>query len=222
MLTPYARREELLGILIGGAATAAGIYFGLTVWPPLLGLAAISFLSLLLVVYFFRDPERLVPDAPGLMVSPADGTVTHIDEVEEPDFIGGKALRVSIFLSVLSVHINRCPCDGKVKYLKYKKGDFVTAMSPDSSHRNEANDLGLETGDARAPRVLVRQIAGILARRIVCAAREGEDLARGQRYGMIKFGSRTELFLPVDSGLKLKVKVGDPVRGGLTVIGELP
>jgi phosphatidylserine decarboxylase len=156
------------------------------------------------------------------VVSPADGHVTHIEEAEEPAFLGGPALRISIFLSIFDVHLNRAPLDGRVAYVQYREGGFLNAMRSDSAASNEANDIGLETDEPRAPRVLVRQIAGLIARRIVCEAAPGASLRRGEVFGMIKFGSRTDLFLPRDSGLELRVKVGDAVRAGATVLGELP
>lgn len=221
-LTPLGIREQVITYFVVGFALLFCL-LGALYYSPYLGFFAVFPLGLLwLVLNFFRDPERLIPSGENLIVSPADGTVTHVDEVDDPGFIGGKALRVSIFLSIFNVHINRAPCAGTVAYRKYKKGQFVTAMRADSSHLNEMMDFGLTTPDPRVPKVLVRQIAGIAARRIVCELPEGTALARGERYGMIKFGSRTEIFLPVASQVSWRVKPGDKVQGGATVLGELP
>jgi phosphatidylserine decarboxylase len=179
----------------------------------------------LFCLWFFRDPERTPPAGEGLVLSPADGTVVDIEEVDEPDYLGGKALRVGIFLSVFNVHVNRSPLAGTVGHVKYRPGRFLAAFNEKASLENESNAIGLETAfkaaDGKPLRVLVKQIAGIIARRIVCACQVSQGLMRGERFGMIKFGSRTELYLPVGSVPGLKVKIGDRVRGGLTVIGVL-
>ncbi|MCW8129730.1 MAG: phosphatidylserine decarboxylase family protein [Planctomycetota bacterium] len=178
--------------------------------------AAVAFAPYAIVLWFFRDPERTVPTDPQLLISPADGTVTDIVEVDEPGFLNTKAVRVGIFLSPFNVHVNRVPCDGMVAHLKYRAGEFLPAYNPKAPERNESFELGLLTlfGD----RVMVKQITGVLARRIVCAAKLGDHFARGQRYGMIKFGSRTELYVPADGGFGVNVKVGEKVVGGETVL----
>jgi phosphatidylserine decarboxylase len=215
-LTRYAPREIALygglPLALGGLAAAWG--FPLVALPFLaLGLFSLS---------FFRDPERAIPAETGAVVSPADGTVTDVTEVEEPEFIGGPATRIGIFLSVFNVHVNRAPVAGAVELVRHVPGEFRDARRAEEASRvNEANLLGLRADDAAGTRVLVRQIAGAIARRIVCVTRPGERLARGQRYGMIKFGSRTELFLPRAAGFQPAVRVGDRVRGGATVVGRL-
>jgi phosphatidylserine decarboxylase precursor-related protein len=140
--------------------------------------------------------------------------VADVQEVDEPRFVCGRALRVGIFLSPFSVHVNRAPCTGMAMYYRYAAGEFLPAYNPRAPERNEAVELGLVT--PRGLKVLVKQIAGVLARRIVCEARPGQVLARGERYGMIKFGSRTELYVPVESGYRAVVVVGQWVRGGET------
>jgi phosphatidylserine decarboxylase len=167
-------------------------------------------------VYFFRDPERNVPGGVGLVVSPADGTVIGIDETEEPDFIKARTRRVTIFLSPFNVHVNRVPHDGKVKYFRYKKGHFHVASKPAASAENEQSIIGLETADGK---IVFKQIAGILARRIVCEIQEGHRVRRGERFGMIKFGSRMEVFLPLNS--EVKVRLREKVKAGESIIGEL-
>jgi len=223
--TPSAQKEMLrfgipLAVLMG-----ALIFF----IPPLLpenwlvlrivlGLAGLPVAALLLFVcYFFRDPERLVPADEAIIVSAADGLVVGIDEMEEPDFHLGPMIRIAVFLSVFDVHINRTPCDGTVKSTVYRAGKFLDVRHPQSSQLNECRSWWLET--PHGP-VAVRQIAGLIARRIVAWAGEGSVLTRGQRFGMIRFGSRTEVFLP--AGCIVLVKVGDRVQGAATPLARWP
>jgi phosphatidylserine decarboxylase len=188
---------------------------------PLFGLGTAVMLGLwVFVLSFFRDPERAVPDDPAALLSPADGTVTHIDEVDEPDFPGGRALRVSLFLSVFNVHVNRMPRAARVVGLRYFPGDFLYANHPDCFARNEQLWIDLEEpGTARPLRV--KQISGVAARRIVCWLKVGEAVLAGERFGMIKFGSRTEVYLPAGEPVALRVRVGDQVAGGSTVLARL-
>lgn len=174
----------------------------------------------LVVVQFFRDPSRKGPDDPDALLAPADGTVRDIEVVEETSFMKGRALRIGIFLSPLNVHVNRTPCAGTVRHLQFRSGAFLPAYNPDAPTRNESQDLGLVTGDGS--RVLVKQISGVLARRIVCEAEIDQTMARGERYGMIKLGSRTELYVPADAGYAVEVSVGQAVRGGRTVLVRCP
>lgn len=167
---------------------------------------------------FFRDPERLCPSDRNILLAPADGTITNIDEVEEDSFIGGKAVRIGIFLSIFSTHINRAPCNVKVEKITYKKGKYKNAMNPQSGRVNESNDLALVRTDDPKDKLIVRQVSGSIARRIVCAAVAGRELAAGERFGMIKFGSRTELYLPVRKEAKCLVEIGDKVKAGLTAL----
>ena len=156
-----------------------------------------------LVVYFFRDPPRRVPQEPGLVVSPADGTVAEITRLEHDEFIGGPAVRIGIFLSIFNVHLNRAPLACRVIALRYSPGEFLNALRPESALRNENMWIGLEEESPPHRRLVVRQISGAIARRIVCDLRPGESLGRGQKFGMIKLGSRTELILPDAAGLSI-------------------
>jgi phosphatidylserine decarboxylase len=179
-------------------------------WPPavVLGLVALACLG------FFRDPERTSPPAPGAVLAPADGRVMRIDEVDDPWV--GPAVRVSIFLSPLDVHVNRSPVTGLVESVRFEAGRFMAAYRDEASELNERCTLALQ-GDAA--RIGVKQIAGVLARRIVCRARAGEKLMAGERFGLIRFGSRTDLVVPRST--EIRVKAGDRVRGGETVMGVL-
>ena len=174
-------------------------------------------LLLLFVYYFFRDPERAVPADESIIVAAADGLVVGVDEYEEPDFHLGPMIRISVFLSVFDVHVNRSPVAGTVRSSVYKAGKFLDVRHPDSSTRNECRSWWLDTPGGP---VAVRQIAGLIARRIVAWAREGSALTRGQRFGMIRFGSRTEVFLPL--GCTVLVKPGDRVEGAATPIARWP
>lgn len=172
------------------------------------------------VLAFFRDPYRAVPTDDNLLLAPADGKITDIETVDENDFIGETTLRIGIFLSIFDVHINRSPCNAKVKKITYRVGKYKNAANPASGRVNESNDLAMVRTDNPEDKFLVRQISGAIARRIVCQASEGQKLSGGERFGMIKFGSRTELYVPVreDTEWKIKclVKIGDKVKAGLT------
>lgn len=167
---------------------------------------------------FFRDPFRSTPTDENLLISPADGQVTDIEIVDESDFIQGKALKIGIFLSVFNVHINRAPCDCAVEKIVYKKGEFKNAMNPESSQVNESNTLYLIRAQSPQDRIIVRQISGAIARHIVCKAIPGDKLSIGQQFGMIKFGSRTELYIPQSDYTQCMVKIGDKVKAGLTLM----
>jgi phosphatidylserine decarboxylase len=164
---------------------------------------------------FFRDPEREVPAIAGAVLSPADGRVTSVDEAID-DFVG-PAVRVSIFLSPLDVHVNRSPLAARVAATRYRPGKFVAAYKAEAGEVNESMTLHLQGEGAR---VTVMQIAGVVARRIVCRVAEGDKLAAGERFGMIRFGSRTDCYMP--HGTLVRVQPGEKVVGGVTVIGELP
>ena len=185
-------------------------------WPAWL-LAFLLTIIALWVAYFFRDPERTGERGEQVVIAPADGKVVLITEVDEPSFLQGRAQRVSIFMNVFSVHVNRYPVTGTVKYVSVNKGKFLNAADPRSSMENEQTSVGIETSHAR---VLVRQIAGLIARRIVTYSREGEHVTQGERMGLIRFGSRVDVFVPV--GAAIKVKPGDLTVAGVTVVGELP
>jgi len=173
-----------------------------------------------LVVWFFRDPLRQVPDGPGLVVSPADGTIAEITALEHDDFIGGPATRIGIFLSIFNVHLNRAAVRSRVLKMHYSPGEFLNAMNPQSAIRNENLWIGFEQCDPPRRRVVVRQIAGLIARRIVCQLRPGEVVERGAKFGMIKLGSRTELIVPTTPDLQIQIGIGDKVKGGSTVLAR--
>ncbi len=176
--------------------------------------AAIIFVLALFVIWFFRDPERHTDYQDGGFYSPADGKVVEISECEH-DFTG-KSVKVGIFMNVFSVHVNRSPCTGVIDYIEYKPGKKIAAFSPKASEINERNYVGLST---QWGRVMMVQIAGLIARRIVCRMRRGDVLEAGQRYGMIKLGSRVDLYMPRD--IVLKVKLDDQVKAGITCIGVI-
>jgi phosphatidylserine decarboxylase len=204
------------------AIQVAVMIIALLAWPKSLspwGIIIIETLLAIALVWtfsFFRDPPRTVPADKNLLLAPADGKVTDIELVDENDFIGGEALRIGIFLSIFDVHINRAPCNVKVEKITYKPGRFKNAMNPHSGRVNESNDLALLRTDSPRDRLLVRQISGAIARRIVCDAGPGQDLTGGQRFGMIKFGSRTELYLSSRENAKCLVRIGDKVKAGLS------
>ena len=166
-------------------------------------------------LYFFRDPEREIPSGAQIIVSPADGHVIGIDQVDYAPFIEGPAKRISIFLSIFDVHINRAPIEGTVGYRHYHPGKFFPANIDKASLDNEQNAIGIEDAGFK---VLVKQIAGIVARRIVCWVDNGSKLARGDRFGLIRFGSRTELYMPLSA--KIEVQIGQKVQGGATIVGR--
>ena len=172
------------------------------------------------VVYFFRNPPRTIPTQPGVVVSPADGQVFSIREVDHDDYLGGPAVVIDIFLSVFNVHLNRVPMECRVIGLTYRRGKFLNALRPEAARENESLEVRLETtaGPVRALRV--RQIAGAIARRIVCWVRPGEHLPRGGQFGMIKLGSRTELTIPRETGLEIRVRQGQKVQAGTTVMAQ--
>jgi len=211
-------REGLL--FIGIAAVIAVSAFGFAISRRSWGLWLAAFVLLLLalwVAYFFRDPERVGERGPSLIVSPADGKLIMITEVDEPSFIRGRAVRLSIFMNVFNVHVNRYPVSGKIGYVHYNKGKFFNAAAEKSSLENEQMSVGIE---APSYRVLVRQIAGLIARRIMTYSKVGQEVKQGDRMGIIRFGSRVDVFLP--PGSTIRAKLGDATTAGVTVLGELP
>jgi len=211
-------REGLLFIAIAAVIAIGGFGFAITRRSWGLWLAAFVLLLLALwVAYFFRDPERLGERGPSLVVSPADGKLIMITEVDEPSFIKGRAIRLSIFMNVFNVHVNRYPVDGIVRYVHYNKGKFFNAAAEKSSLENEQMSVGIDTGRYR---LLVRQIAGLIARRIVTYSKMDEKVRQGERMGIIRFGSRVDVFLP--HGSKVRAKLGDVTTAGVTILGDLP
>ena len=211
-------REGLLFIAIAALVAISGFAFAISRRSWGLWLAAFVLLLLALwVAYFFRDPERTGERGPSLVISPADGKLIMITEVDEPAFLQGRAVRLSIFMNVFNVHVNRYPVDGIVKYVHYNKGKFFNAASDKSSLENEQMSVGIDTGRHR---LLVRQIAGLIARRIVTYSKVDEKVRQGDRMGIIRFGSRVDVFLPVASAVR--AKLGDVTTAGVTVLGQLP
>jgi len=179
--------------------------------------AIVLLLLALWVAYFFRDPERAGQRGSSLVIAPADGKLVMITDVDEPSFLGGRAIRLSIFMNVFNVHVNRYPVDGTVKYVHYNPGKFFNASSEKSSLENEQQSVGIETPRGR---VLVRQIAGLIARRIVTYTKMNDAVRQGDRMGMILFGSRVDVFLPPTA--HLRSKVGDLTAAGVTILADMP
>jgi phosphatidylserine decarboxylase len=203
-------------IIMGTPLLALTIGLALSYWY----LAPIPAVVLAWVISFFRDPTRNLPHAAGLVVSPADGQIAEIVPVDHDDFIGGPAVRIGIFLSIFNVHINRAPVRSRVIRLRYWPGKFLNALNPESALQNESLWIGLEDEDQPHRRLVVRQIAGLFARRIVCDLRPGEILDRGYKFGMIKLGSRTELLLPAGDGLEVEARVGQNVQAGSSILAR--
>ena len=200
-----------------------GLYYGISllvvavivfVGTHWISLTAIPFLLAVFFLIFFRDPNRDIPTEPGLIVSPGDGKV---EEAEWIETTAGARFRVSIFLSVFDVHVNRVPISGRVTVMEYREGQFLNAMNPESAILNEQTLVVIEDGEHS---VSFKQIAGLLARRIICDVKTGDVVQRGQRMGMIKFGSRVDVLMPAD--VELRVKPGDRVQGGKSILGVLP
>jgi phosphatidylserine decarboxylase len=198
-------------IFAAAFATAVMALLDLTVLT-LIGLAATFF-----ICYFFRDPDRVIPRQKHLVVSPADGKIIAIEKVAENQYYKGECQKISIFMSVFNVHVNRVPFDGEVKQISYHPGKFFSANLDKASKENEHNAICLETSLDK--KICFVQIAGLIARRIICRVQEGDIVKRGQRFGLICFGSRLDVYLPVDSNLK--IKVGDRVKAGTSALGEL-
>jgi phosphatidylserine decarboxylase len=207
-----------IGVLLAALALSAAVFW--RSWP----LWLVAFLLMVLalwVAYFFRDPERSGERGGGLVIAPADGRVVMITEVDEPAFLHGKALRISIFMNVFNVHVNRYPVSGTVRFVHYNPGKFLNAATDKSSLENEQMSVGIERASPGSGpiRVLVRQIAGLVARRIVTYSREGDVVEQGERMGIIRFGSRVDVFLPTSASPM--VKVGETTTAGASVIARL-
>lgn len=197
------------GYFYAAPLIAAGILVG---WLTQPGWAAIPFLAAIFFLWFFRDPERAIPAEAGAVVSPGDGKVTDVSPSAN-----GQQMRISIFLSVFDVHVNRSPIAGVVRDVRYQRGKFLDARSPACADKNEQNIVTVE-GDGH--KVVFKQIAGLLARRIVFQPKVGDKLERGQRVGLIKFGSRVDVFF--DGAARVNVNTGDRVKGGASVLAYLP
>lgn len=224
---PFAR-EGLAELIVfslvtfGGAALIAwvarafapGGLLEMLAWLAATALAVIG----ILIVWFFRNPRRQIPGDANFVVSPADGKIVAIDEIEHDEFIGGPALMIGIFLSIFNVHINRAPAAGRVIGLKYRPGKYLNALRPESARENEQLAVRMECAERPGRRMVVRQITGAIARRIVCRLKPGDQLARGEIFGMIKLGSRTELVIPREPGLVVKTRIGEKVHAGSSVL----
>ncbi|HWH50675.1 MAG TPA: phosphatidylserine decarboxylase family protein [Gemmatimonadaceae bacterium] len=211
--------REGMPFIVGSAIIAAAAYL-LAIerrsWPLWL-LAFVLTLVALWVAYFFRDPARVGERGDRVVISPADGKVVMITEVDEPLFLKSRATRISIFMNVFNVHVNRYPVSGTVRLVERKPGRFLNAAAADASMENEQTSVGLES---EGRRLLVRQIAGLIARRIVTDSRDGELVRQGDRMGLIRFGSRVDVFVP--SGSAVRVRVGDVTYAGVTPVAEFP
>ncbi|MDR1744853.1 MAG: phosphatidylserine decarboxylase [Planctomycetota bacterium] len=222
-LTPLGAREVGISAVVFCVGTIifislfrhSGSYWHLA---PILPLA----LLFAWVLCFFRDPHRRVPSGPGVIVSPADGIVTHLDTAREDEYIAGEALRCSIFMSIFNVHINRAPAPGTIEFVAFRPGGFFDARREESLVKNQNQDIGIATSEPGMPaKMVVRQSTGAIARTIVCPVRKGMELRRGEKYGMIKFGSRVTLFMSPDAEVRWLVNVGDAVKGGETVLATI-
>ena len=191
---------------------AAVVSLFISLWLAILFLALIVY-----TFYFFRDPERVVPADPNVVVAAADGVIAGVEEIDEPEVVKATMKRIAIFLSVFDVHTNRAPVAGTVTYTERRVGRMLDARHPDASRLNECRTWAIEH---EKKIVVVRQITGAIARRIVAWAQVGQTVARGERFGMIRFGSRTEVYLPLDA--EVLVKVGDRVQSGVSIIARLP
>lgn len=215
MISPYGRVECAI---IAGVTLLLLVLFGWLGWWIFFLLAAIAGVGLIL---FFRDPQRVIPKERNVMVAPADGKVTLVDTLDHFEPLNGPAMRIRIFLSVLDVHVNRCPLHAMVRSVTHTPGTKRNALYEDSARTNESVLMVLEHPVRKTPVAAVKQIVGAIARRIVCQVSIGTILQRGQRYGMIKFGSTTELYIPTFMAPEAAVRVGDRVWGGSTVLARL-
>ena len=206
----------LAGIFIAGVVV---IFFASLVKPILIILLALWAIFAIFTFYFFRDPDPNVPSGAGLVLSPAHGKVDIIDQVTESKFIGGPCQRISIFLSVIDIHVQNAPVSGKIACQKHTSGQFLSALKTESAEHNENVLLGIESTERPGVKIGVRLIAGVLARRIVPFVNEGDEVKRGERISLIQFGSRADLYLPLNA--KIKIKLGDRVVGGETIMATL-
>ncbi|MDA1050775.1 MAG: phosphatidylserine decarboxylase family protein [Planctomycetota bacterium] len=212
---PFARAGLAELIMLGGSMFVLTVTLALVFRPLAIGSALIG----MSIVWFFRDPKRIIPGEPGAVVSPADGHISCVEEVTD-EYIGGPAVLIGIFLSVFDVHINRTSMDATVVGLQYRRGKFLNALRPESARENERMEVRLVQNSFPYRRFVIRQIAGAIARRIVCWVKPGDSVERGEQFGMIKLGSRTELIIPKEAGLEILVSIGQKVKAGTTVLAE--
>lgn len=208
------REITLATLVLGACAVTAGWFYWLSVIP--------FALLWLWVIAFFRDPVRQREFDVGELCSPADGTITEVSELDGYEGIDGPVVRIGMFLSLFNVHVNRMPCAGCVRSTAYRPGKFLDARNEQSGALNESNTLVIDPDEPLGGPIIVRQVAGLVARRIICHAQAGQQWAIGARFGIIKFGSRTELIVPRLSGTQITVGLGDKVRAGLTVLARQP
>jgi len=202
---------SLIGLILGWIALRLDNAFSLPVW--ILGLLVVGF-----TFFFFRDPVRTPPvGRESMLLAPADGKVISIEEVDEPLYRKERSLKMSIFLSPLNVHINRIPTDGLIEYVRYVPGEYLVAWHPKASEKNERSEIGLR--HTSGVKIVFKQIAGAVARRIVFHINEGDRVKAGDRFGLVKFGSRMDVIVPLDT--RFDVSVGDAVRAGETILGHL-
>ncbi len=207
---PFAKE----GFPFVGAAAGSTLIAWWLGWVPV---AVVGAILTLFVSWFFRNPPRVIPQGPGLVVAPGDGVVLAVEEEFEPRYLKDRSVRISIFLNVFDVHINRIPCEGLVEDVQYRPGLFLVASKPHATVKNEQNAVMIKT--VEGAKVLCVQVAGLIARRIVCWVNPKDLAVRGERYGLIRFGSRMDTYLPV--GTAIRIAVGDRVTGGETILGEL-
>lgn len=212
LLSPYARNEWLTILVIAALLSIVAVVLGY--WPLMFLLMGAA----LVLVLFFRDPNRITPTQRGIMVAPADGVVSSVHELDHFEPLGGPATCVRIFLSVFDVHINRSPCHGRAVSITHKPGQHLNAMNPDSAEVNESNLIVLEHPIRGYPLAAVRQVAGLFARTIYCALEEDTTVQRGQRIGIIKLGSTTELYIPKTISPQVVVSKGQKVKAGVTIL----
>ncbi len=207
----------LLGLVLGWAGILAKFLGGVVVLLAL-GLAGAWVLFALFTLYFFRDPNAKTPDGPGLVVCPGHGKVDAVEQITESQFPGGPCHRISIFLSVIDIHVQNAPVSGRVIAVTHTAGKFISALEADSARYNENVLIGFDSAETPGEKIGVRLIAGVLARRIVPFVKPDDEVRRGERISLIQFGSRCDLYLPLD--YKIKVKVGDRVAGGRTIMAS--
>jgi phosphatidylserine decarboxylase len=207
----FIAREGLPFIVPLGGATLLAFVAGFR------GFSSVLLVLTLFVLWFFRNPARKTPETENLVISPADGRVIRIEETTSDEQPGATFRKISIFMNVFNVHVNRMPCSGRIRFIRYRQGKFLSANLDKASALNERNTIMVRKDDGRE--IMTVQIAGLIARRIVCWLTEGMQVRRGDRLGLIRFGSRVEVFLPL--GSNVLVKIGDKVRAGETPIGEL-
>jgi len=219
-LAPAGSREMIIITVAFGSPAVAAYTLAATGHAWLLPIGILLTVAWAGGVAFFRDPQRTTPAEPGILVAPADGKIVETAKLDHHDEIGGPATRISIFLSVFDVHVNRSPCAGVIRAITYTPGQFLDARDPNSGSKNEANTLVIEPDDPNEGFVVVRQIAGLIARRIVCSVKVGDRVQRGQRIGLIKFGSRTELILTGHDHYVPAVEIGDRAKGAMTILAR--